>query len=149
VTTELGSRSRGFIWFFSFLAWYSEVKRLDGQIILLLDEPGLTLHATAQHDLLRFFETELLPSHQLIYSTHSPFMVDPYHLERVRIVEDKSMDAENGADLENSGTIILSDIFSASPESLFPLQGALSYELHQRQGQGFAEVFDALGELSE
>jgi predicted ATP-dependent endonuclease of OLD family len=131
VTTELGSRSRGFIWFFSFLAWYSDIKRTGEQVILLLDEPGLSLHAKAQHDLLRYFETELKPYHQLIYSTHSPFMVDSYHLERVRIVEDKSIDAEDEADLENSGTTVLSDIFAASPDSLFPLQGALGYELHQ------------------
>jgi predicted ATP-dependent endonuclease of OLD family len=77
VTTELGSRSRGFIWFFSFLAWYSDVKKNARPMILLLDEPGLTLHAKAQRDLLRYFETELKGSHQLIYSTHSPFMIDP------------------------------------------------------------------------
>jgi predicted ATP-dependent endonuclease of OLD family len=131
VTTELGSRSRGFVWFFSFLAWYSDVKRHGGQVILLLDEPGLTLHAKAQHDLLRYFEIELMPYHQLIYSTHSPFMIDSCHFERVRIVEDKSIDAEDDADLENSGTTVLTDIFAASPDSLFPLQGALGYELHQ------------------
>ena len=131
VTTELGIRSRGFIWFFSFLAWYADVKRKGEQIILLLDEPGLSLHAKAQHDLLRYFEIELMPYHQLIYSTHSPFMVDSSHLERVRIVEDKSLDAGDDADLENSGTTVLSDIFAASPDSLFPLQGALGYELHQ------------------
>ncbi len=131
VTTELGTRSRGFVWFFSFLAWYSDVKHSGGQVILLLDEPGLSLHAKAQHDLLHYFEVELKPYHQLIYSTHSPFMIDPCHFERVRIVEDKSIDAKDDEDLENSGTTVLTDIFAASPDSLFPLQGALGYELHQ------------------
>jgi hypothetical protein len=46
-TTELGSRSRGFVWFFSFLAWYEDVKRRGENIILLLDEPGLSLHGMA------------------------------------------------------------------------------------------------------
>lgn len=32
-------------------------------MILLLDEPGLTLHAKAQADLLRYFEEELKPHH--------------------------------------------------------------------------------------
>lgn len=145
VTTELGSRSRGFIWFFSFLAWYSEEKRVGGKLILLLDEPGLSLHASAQHDLLRYFEAELVPHHQLIYSTHSPFMVDPYHFERVRMVEDKSMDAEDDAHLENSGTIVFSNILEASPWTLLPLQGALSYQLHQNQP--FVEVFKAFTAL--
>lgn len=131
VTTELGSRSRGFVWFFSFLAWYSDVKRNSGPMILLLDEPGLTLHAKAQHDLLLYFETELKGSHQLVYSTHSPFMIDAQHFERVRIVQDKSIDAEQDAAQENSGTTVLTDVFSASADSLFPLQGALGYDLHQ------------------
>jgi hypothetical protein len=61
VTTELGTRSRGFVWFFSFLAWYSDVKKRDEPLVLLLDEPGLTLHAKAQFDLLRYFEQELKP----------------------------------------------------------------------------------------
>ena len=95
VSTELGSRSRGFVWFFSFLAWYSDVKRDGENVILLLDEPGLTLHAKAQHDLLRYFETELKPDHQLIYSTHSPFMVDAAHFDRVRIVQDLSIEGED------------------------------------------------------
>jgi predicted ATP-dependent endonuclease of OLD family len=131
VTTELGSRSRGFVWFFSFLAWYSDVKKGVQPMILLLDEPGLTLHAKAQHDLLRYFETELMGSHQLIYSTHSPFMIDPEHFERVRIVQDKSIDAELNADIGKDGTTVLEDVFAANADSLFPLQGALGYELHQ------------------
>lgn len=130
MTTELGSRSRGFVWFFSFLAWYSDVRRSTGSLVLLLDEPGLTLHAKAQQDLLRYFETELKDQHQLIYTTHSPFMVDPEHFERVRIVQDKSIEAEGEVD-EGEGTKVLVDIFAASPDSLFPLQGALGYELHQ------------------
>ena len=131
VTTELGTRSRGFVWFFSFLAWYSDIKRDASPMILLLDEPGLTLHAKAQYDLLRYFETELIGSHQLIYSTHSPFMIDPEHFDRVRIVQDKSIEAGEGISSDQSGTKVLTDIFSATPDSLFPLQGALGYELHQ------------------
>jgi predicted ATP-dependent endonuclease of OLD family len=127
VTTELGSRSRGFVWFFSFLAWYSDVKRDEKPVILLLDEPGLTLHAKAQEDLLRYFETELRSAHQLIYSTHSPFMIDARHLDRVRVVQD--IDAEN--DGGPQGTTVLKDLFGASEDSLFPLQGALGYDIHQ------------------
>ena len=76
-TTPLGSRSRGFVWFFSFLAWYEYLKKDNPNVILLLDEPGLSLHGKAQGDLLRYFDKELVKQHQLIYSTHSPFMIDP------------------------------------------------------------------------
>jgi AAA15 family ATPase/GTPase len=131
VTTELGSRSRGFVWFFSFLAWYSDIKRDSKPVILLLDEPGLTLHAKAQQDLLRYFETELKGNNQLIYTTHSPFMIDPTHFERVRIVQDKSIDTELNSEEENEGTKVLTDTFAATSDSLFPLQSALGYEIHQ------------------
>lgn len=63
--TPLRTRSRGFVWFFSFLAWYEDIKRQKQNVILLLDEPGLSLHGRAQADLLRYFEAEL-SAHQLI-----------------------------------------------------------------------------------
>ena len=50
--------------------------------MLLLDEPGLTLHGKAQADLLRYFADKIIPKHQLIYSTHSPFMVPPDDLQK-------------------------------------------------------------------
>lgn len=129
VTTELGTRSRGFVWFFSFLAWYSDIKRSPGPLILLLDEPGLTLHAKAQWDLLRYFEQELKGYNQLLYTTHSAFMVDPQHLDRVRIVQDRRNE-ENG-DASNWGTQVFKDVSAASTDSLFPLLGALGYDLQQ------------------
>lgn len=131
VTTELGTRSRGFVWFFSFLAWYADVKRAGDNVILLLDEPGLTLHAKAQQDLLRYFEAEVRGVHQLIYSTHSPFMIDATRFDRVRIVQDRSIDSEDELPREQQGTKVLTDVLEASTDSLFPLQGALGYEIHQ------------------
>ena len=132
VTTSLGTRSRGFVWFFSFLAWYQQLRKEDKNLILLLDEPGLSLHAKAQADLLRYFEAELAYHHQLIYTTHSPFMIDPMHFERVRIVQDLSL--EPGSDDlpdEKQGTKVTPDVLKATQDSLFPLQGALGYEIHQ------------------
>lgn len=132
ISTLLGTRSRGFVWFFSFLAWYQNLRRDNENIILLLDEPGLSLHAKAQGDLLRYFEEELKPHHQLIYTTHSPFMVDPAHFDRVRIVQDLSIELDSD-DLpeEQQGTRVIKEVLEATPDSLFPLQGALGYEIHQ------------------
>jgi hypothetical protein len=59
--TPLGSRSRGFVWFFSFLAWYEDIKRRKQNVILLLDEPGLSLHGRAQAALPRYFEPSCRP----------------------------------------------------------------------------------------
>lgn len=130
VHTPLGSRSRGFVWFFSFLAWFEDVKRKGQNVILLLDEPGLSLHGRAQADLLEYFEVEL-GDYQLIYSTHSPFMIDPNHFERVRIVQDLGIDAQEELPKEKDGSKVFVDVLDATDDSLFPLQGALGYEIHQ------------------
>jgi predicted ATP-binding protein involved in virulence len=130
VTTDLSSRSRGFVWFYSFLAWYTDLEA-SKRLILLLDEPGLSLHAKAQEDLLRFLEEQLKPTHQLIYTTHSPFMVDPKHFDRVRIVQDKSIESDDNLPTEEEGTKVITDVLDATQDSLFPLQGALGYEIYQ------------------
>lgn len=129
-TTPLRNRSRGFVWFFSFLAWYEDVKRQKQNVILLLDEPGLSLHGRAQADLLRYFDAEL-SGHQLLYTTHSPFMIDPTKFERVRIVQDLGIDATEALAREEDGTKVLANVFDATDDSLFPLQGALGYEIQQ------------------
>lgn len=132
VSTPLRSRSKGFVWFFSFLAWYSQLKRRGENLILLLDEPGLSLHAKAQADLLNYFEKELRPSHQVVYSTHSPFLVDSTNFDQIRIVQDLSVESINDDVPESKqGTRVITDVLEASPDSLFPLQGALGYEIHQ------------------
>ena len=127
-TTPLGSRSRGFIWFFSFLAWYESIKNQN--IILLLDEPGLSLHGRAQGDLLCYFK-EQLSRHQLIYSTHSPFMIDPRNFLRNRIVQDLGLDTDNELPKDQDGTKVTTNVLEATDDSLFPLQGALGYDIHQ------------------
>jgi len=120
-STLLGARSRGFVWFFSFLAWYSELKENNTPLILLLDEPGLSLHAQAQFDLMRFFEETLSSNHQLIYSTHSPFMVDPDKPKRIRYVEDRSHVTDGPPDREHHGTKVTEDPAQASEETIMPL----------------------------
>src|SRR6185437_5903349 len=128
-STPLGTRSAGFVWFFSFLAWYSSEKKKNEPLVLLLDEPGLSLHGKAQEDLLRYFEAEIVtnPKHQLIYTTHSPFMVDPRHFDRIRIVQDKGIDTDEQLPRNEDGTKVFTDVLGAGPDSLFPLQGALGY----------------------
>jgi len=133
VNTSLGTRSKGFVWFFSFLAWYSAVKKGKEPLVLLLDEPGLSLHGKAQEDLLRYFEEEIAsnPEHQLLYTTHSPFMVDPRHFDRVRIVQDQGIDSDEQLPRDQDGTKVFTEVLEAGPDTLFPLQGALGYEIYQ------------------
>jgi energy-coupling factor transporter ATP-binding protein EcfA2 len=88
MTVPFSDRSAGFIWFFSFLVSFSQVKKDHGNVVILLDEPGLSLHGCAQADLLRYIEEKLKPHHQVIFTTHSPFMVPADRLDWVRTVED-------------------------------------------------------------
>jgi predicted ATP-dependent endonuclease of OLD family len=120
-TVPFDERSRGFVWFFSFLAYFSELEDQERDIVLLLDEPGLNLHATAQRDLLRFIDERLAPHHQVVYTTHSPFMIQADRLDRVRTVQD----------VDNEGTKISAEVFRTDNETVFPLQAALGYDLAQ------------------
>jgi predicted ATPase len=129
VDTAFSERSAGFVWFFSFLVKFAQVKAMGKPVILLLDEPGLTLHGKAQSDLLRFFNEKLAPHHQIIYSTHSPFMVPADKLLSTRIVED---DIEiKGARRISHGTKVRAGVLSRDPDTIFPLQGALGYDISQ------------------
>ena len=122
VTLPLKNRSKGFVWFFSFLVWFSRIENKDN-IIILLDEPGLNLHADAQSDLLKYIDMELVPKYQIIYTTHSPFMIDPAKLHEVRTVYD-SNDAK-------IGSLISEALEEKDKATLFPLQAALGYDIAQ------------------
>lgn len=83
---ELENRSTGLQWFLSFfLVFLVESEASHQGTILLLDEAGLSLHAHAQRDLITFFE-RLSETNQLIHTTHSPFLVNTDHVDRIRVV---------------------------------------------------------------
>lgn len=129
--TSFSERSAGFIWFFSFLIKFDRVKKdAEGEVFLLLDEPGLTLHGLAQADLLRYFDEKLSPHHAIIFSTHSPFMVPHEKLMSSRIVEDLVRFDERHRPTP-VGTKVRDDVLNADKDSIFPLQGALGYSLTQ------------------
>lgn len=123
VTVPFSQRSKGFIWFFSFIVWFSSIKKqglTDREIILLLDEPGLSLHALAQEDFLRYIDN-LAKSHQLLYTTHSPFMVHSDRLYQVRTVQDYL----------DGGTRVSDNVSGSDAKTIFPLQAALGYTIAQ------------------
>ncbi len=120
VDVELEERSRGLRYFFSFyLLFLVEAEEEHRECILLLDEPGLHLHGTAQAKLTNFLE-KLSEKNQTLYATHSPFMVDGSHLERARAVYETT-----------EGTLVSSDVWPRDRDTLFPLQAALGYSVCQ------------------
>ena len=130
VTVPFSERSAGFIWFFSFLVKFAQIRKHQGKVIILLDEPGLTLHGTAQKDLLRYFKEKIAPKHQLIYTTHSPFMVPADDLASVRTVEDVVRPDERNRP-QSDGTKIRPDVLTTDPQTNFPLLGAMGFEVTQ------------------
>ncbi|MDE2981409.1 MAG: AAA family ATPase [Gemmatimonadota bacterium] len=119
VGIELESRSKGFQWFFSFyLVFLVESDEGHEDAILLLDEPGLHLHPTAQQELMDFFET-LSEDNPLIYTTHSPFLIDGERIHRVRPVTED----------ETGHSRISLDGWPKDRETIFPLQAAAGYAM--------------------
>jgi hypothetical protein len=135
VSTSFDQRSAGFVWFFSFLVWFNQIKKTYGEnVVILLDEPGLSLHAKAQADLLRYIEEKLVPNHQVIYTTHSPFMIDAKNLLRARTVEDRFIEPKEGVPAPDEcdlGTKVGHDVLSTDRDTIFPLQACLGYEITQ------------------
>lgn len=133
-TVNFGERSHGFIWFFSFLVWLSQVKEEYGDnLFILLDEPGLPLHGKAQQDLIRYINERLRPDHQVVYTAHSPFLIDGDNIFSLRTVEDVvSISIVEGEEIENiEGTKVGQRILSRDEDTIFPLQGVLGFDLAQ------------------
>jgi len=120
VEVNLDERSRGLKWFFSFYITFSADTKAGAaqNAILLLDEPGLYLHALSQGDLLRHFSADF--ENQIVYTTHSPFMVPTESLDAIRTVSIS----------QDAGTTVSNDPAGDS-RTLFPLQAALGYSLSQ------------------
>lgn len=120
---ELDQRSAGMQYFFSFyLVFLVESKKAHVNSILLLDEPGLQYHGTAQQKIVKFLQ-KISKDNQLLYTTHSAFMIDGDRLEDIRIVYE---------DVDNYGTAQVStDVWPSDKDALFPLQAALGYSIAQ------------------
>jgi energy-coupling factor transporter ATP-binding protein EcfA2 len=128
VEVNLDERSRGFRWFFSFYVTFSADTQggAASNAVLLLDEPGLYLHARSQEDLLSHFRYDY--KNQIVYTTHSPFMIPPDTIEIVRTVN-----------ISDKGTEVTKDP-SGDARTLFPLQAALGYNLSQTLFVGTANL---------
>tara|TARA_B110000211_G_C14093249_1_gene560761 strand:- start:248 stop:2245 length:1998 start_codon:yes stop_codon:yes gene_type:complete len=120
VEVNLNERSRGFKWFFSFyITFFADTNNgKSDNAIILLDEPGLYLHAKSQTDLLKHLDEDF--SNQIIYTTHSPFLVPTKKIETVKTV---SIDEFKGTTVTNDPT--------GDSTTLFPLQAALGYDIAQ------------------
>jgi energy-coupling factor transporter ATP-binding protein EcfA2 len=148
VEIELDQRSEGFQWLVSFfVVFFAEAVGAYSNAILLLDEPGMSLHALKQRE-FRETITRLAEHNQTVYTTHSPFLVGPNELDLVRVVEMTD---------RRVGTKVHLTVAADDVRSLLPLQEALGYDLaqslfaHQRNLvlEGLTDLFyiEAVSEL--
>ncbi len=121
VPIELDQRSEGFQWLVSFYTvFFAEAADRYSNAILLLDEPGLSLHGLKQRE-FRSTLSQLAETNQSLYTTHSPFLVGPDELDLVRVIEK----------VDDGGTKVHSNVTATDPGALLPLQEALGYDLAQ------------------
>jgi len=123
-------RSRGVRWFLSFYMELKAAANINKKMILLVDEPGVSLHARAQEDVLKVFE-DIKDKIQVVYTTHSPHLVEISKLHRVMAVQRDDLDNLRSA------TRILDPLklSAASPDTLSPLQSILG---NPAAGEGFS-----------
>ena len=121
------SRSLGFLWYLSFYINFiaTTLEAKTNEYLFLLDEPGLHLHPAGQKDLTRLLEN-LAEKNQLVYTTHSPFMINREYPHRVRVVKkdqegtrvDNEAYRENWRPLRQSIGLTVSDLFFFSSKGM-------------------------------
>ncbi|WP_425656456.1 AAA family ATPase [Tenacibaculum ascidiaceicola] len=92
-TYRISERSLGFRWFFVYilLTQFRNYGKSRSNAFFLFDEPASNLHPAAQSELLKSFEN--LPN--VLYTTHSHYLINPKWLESTYVVKNKGIDYEN------------------------------------------------------
>lgn len=117
-------RSIGFQWFLSFFLIINAAVS-KGDDIILIDEPGLYLHPIAQKEILTLMEN-LGEKNQIIFTTHSPYLISPLRLDRLRLIIKQN---------ENRETIVQNKIHTnADKETLSPIITAIGLDLSDTLG---------------
>lgn len=123
-------RSGGVRWFTSFyLQLKATAESNEGKSsIYLIDEPGGSLHARAQENVLQVFE-DIKDRVQIIYTTHSPFLIDINTIYRLLAVQ------RNDEEEEQSETVILtpSEFGTATTDTLTPIYTLMGANLSDQQ----------------
>lgn len=125
---KYSDRSDGFKSIFNLFILVTSIDKLKDNSILLIDEVGKNLHPRGQKEVLKFLE-KLSLDYQIIYSTHSPFMIDETYVDKIRgIYKD-----------ENGFTKVLNNVYSnkqlpSKNETLSPLLNAIGMDMGQNIG---------------
>lgn len=123
-------RSRGVRWFLSF---FLELKatamdKSKRNKVLLIDEPGVSLHARAQEDVLAVFD-DIREQMQIIYTTHSPHLIDVNKLYRILAVQRAVEDDMKSETLVYSAR----SLNAATADTLSPIYSTMGARLSQQE----------------
>ena len=126
---QLEERSRGYQWYFSFYTVFNvESEQQHKDAIILLDEPALFLHAKGQEDFLTKTLPILVKKNQIIYTTHSPSMIDLSQPDTIHTVTLKEKIINKS---KQKVSHISNDVWDSDRDALFPLQSALHHTMAQ------------------
>lgn len=134
---DYDERSNGLKWYISTFIQLQYMEKQNCKSnknnILLMDEPGVYLHANAQKEVVKLFSSLIKNKNQIIYTTHSPFMVDTQTIQNVRTV----IKDENGySHIYNKITTVPSNS-RATYDTITPLTNALGLNLNYNIGPSF------------
>lgn len=137
-TMTLGERSDGLRWYLNLFidAYVHNVP--SHNVVYIFDEPGISLHVNAQKEVLQLFSYLASKGNQIIYSTHSPYMLDieKNGIERIRaIVKDKS---ENTKIYTTAYNLDIDSSFRK--DTLAPLVQALGIGISDTFGPAFGKI---------
>lgn len=121
-------RSQGVRWFVSFYLQLKASEKTKSRRVFLLDEPGANLHSKAQGDVLKLINKLGKDTSTVVYTTHSPQMIEYPKLFRVHAVQ-------RDGDLEDSPTTIIDAhrLGAATTDTLSPVLAAMGADLSQHQ----------------
>ena len=87
-TLQLGERSNGLRWYLETFIDTKANNLPSRNMVYLFDEPGCFLHVNAQKELVKLFNHLADQDNQVVYTTHSPYMLDTINdgIHRIRAV---------------------------------------------------------------
>lgn len=89
----LSERSDGLKWYLNTFIDAKAHEIGNTNVLYLLDEPGISLHVNAQKELLKFFNHLTNNGNQVVYTTHSPYMLNTKNggIHKIRaVIKDKN-----------------------------------------------------------
>lgn len=127
----LTERSNGLKWYLSLYLQMKVADLLNKNTVILIDEPGQSVHIEAQKGILALFN-KISETSQIIYTTHSPFMIDTEDLSKIVLTEkvngfSRIHNKVHGANLENCSKL----------ETLSPLYQALGFSYKDNIGPAY------------